>query len=199
MSVCLTKTEIIAGSVDGTIRTFVIRIGRELFDDLGQPVNCIYLSNDGNYVLASCLDSTLRLLDRTSEGRFMIRGVSQDIQSLYFFSDNQTIDITNLLKEKSKYGTDNCWGSWGTKEDAPVVKGAVNYNYKHLQLATNNFSEENSIGRGGFDEVFKKKKRHSSKSTFLKFRHLWFIQLSNTGKLFLFGHRILTLAFNLCS
>ncbi|CAH1447798.1 unnamed protein product [Lactuca virosa] len=25
-------------------------------------------------------------------------------------------------------------------------KGAVNYNYKHLQLATNNFSEENSIG-----------------------------------------------------
>lgn len=28
MSVCLTKTEIIAGSVDGTIRTFDIRIGR---------------------------------------------------------------------------------------------------------------------------------------------------------------------------
>lgn len=28
MSVCLTKTEIIAGSVDGTVRTFDIRIGR---------------------------------------------------------------------------------------------------------------------------------------------------------------------------
>lgn len=39
--------------------------------------------------------------------------------------------------------------------DAPVFKGAVNYNYKHLQLATKNFSEENSIGRGGFGEVFK--------------------------------------------
>ncbi|GJV64899.1 WD repeat domain-containing protein 83, partial [Tanacetum coccineum] len=66
MSVCLTKTEIIAGSVDGTVRTFDIRMGRELSDDLGQPVNCISLSNDGNCVLASCLDSTLRLLDRTT-------------------------------------------------------------------------------------------------------------------------------------
>lgn len=28
MSVCLTKTEIIAGSVDGTVRTFDIRTGR---------------------------------------------------------------------------------------------------------------------------------------------------------------------------
>lgn len=28
MSVCLTRSEIIAGSVDGTVRTFDIRIGR---------------------------------------------------------------------------------------------------------------------------------------------------------------------------
>ncbi|KAL2551493.1 Transducin/WD40 repeat-like superfamily protein [Forsythia ovata] len=66
MSVCLTNTEIIAGSVDGTVRTFDIRIGREISDNLGQPVNCISLSNDGNCVLASCLDSTIRLLDRSS-------------------------------------------------------------------------------------------------------------------------------------
>ncbi|KAK4411595.1 WD repeat domain-containing protein 83 [Sesamum angolense] len=39
---------------------------REISDDLGQPVNCISLSNDGNCVLASCLDSTLRLLDRST-------------------------------------------------------------------------------------------------------------------------------------
>ncbi|KAJ6813546.1 WD repeat domain-containing protein 83 [Iris pallida] len=66
MSVCLTKTEIIAGSVDGTVRTFDIRIGRELVDEVRQPVNCISLSNDANCVLASCLDSTLRLLDRST-------------------------------------------------------------------------------------------------------------------------------------
>ncbi|XP_057531004.1 uncharacterized protein LOC130809303 isoform X2 [Amaranthus tricolor] len=66
MSVCLTSSQLIAGSVDGTVRTFDIRIGRELSDYLGQPVNCISLSNDGNCVLASCLDSTLRLLDRST-------------------------------------------------------------------------------------------------------------------------------------
>lgn len=37
---------------------------REISDNLGQPVNCISMSNDGNCILASCLDSTLRLLDR---------------------------------------------------------------------------------------------------------------------------------------
>ncbi|QHO02446.1 WD repeat domain-containing protein [Arachis hypogaea] len=66
MSVCLTKTEIIGGSVDGTVRTFDIRIGRETSDNLGQPVNCISMSNDGNCILAGCLDSTLRLLDRST-------------------------------------------------------------------------------------------------------------------------------------
>ncbi|KAL8139178.1 hypothetical protein V2J09_005179 [Rumex salicifolius] len=66
MSVCLTRSEIIAGSVDGTVRTFDIRIGREISDNLGSPVNCISLSNDTNCILANCLDSTLRLLDRSS-------------------------------------------------------------------------------------------------------------------------------------
>ncbi|KAK7850178.1 wd repeat domain-containing protein 83 [Quercus suber] len=66
MYVCLKKSGSIGGSVDGTVRTFDIRIGREISDDLGQPVNCISMSNDGNCILASCLDSTLHLLDRTS-------------------------------------------------------------------------------------------------------------------------------------
>ncbi|KAE8734942.1 Detected protein of confused Function [Hibiscus syriacus] len=66
MSVCLTKTEITGGSVDGTVRTFDIRIGREISDDLRQPVNCISKSNDGNCILASCLDSCIRILDRST-------------------------------------------------------------------------------------------------------------------------------------
>lgn len=37
----------------------------------------------------------------------------------------------------------------------PDLDGAINYNYKQLQSATNNFSEENILGRGGFGEVFK--------------------------------------------
>ena len=101
MSVCLSKTEIIGGSVDGTVQAFDIRIGRygtisysivflchsktsyisrhtihfpynvflvfycrEISDDLGQPINCISMPNDGNCILVSCLDSTLCLLDQ---------------------------------------------------------------------------------------------------------------------------------------
>lgn len=37
---------------------------REIVDELGQPVTNIALSQDGNCLLAGCLDSTLRLLDR---------------------------------------------------------------------------------------------------------------------------------------
>ncbi|KAI3704409.1 hypothetical protein L1987_74629 [Smallanthus sonchifolius] len=54
------------------------------------------------------------------------------------FGQNQTTDITSLL--------------W---DGAPEPKGAGYYRYKHLELATNNFSEENIIGKGGFGEVFK--------------------------------------------
>ncbi|KAB2617298.1 WD repeat domain-containing protein 83 [Pyrus ussuriensis x Pyrus communis] len=48
MSVCLTKTKI---------------IGAELSDDWRRPVNCISMSNDGNGILAGCLDSILHLID----------------------------------------------------------------------------------------------------------------------------------------
>lgn len=40
MSVCLTKTEIIGGSVDGTVRTFDIRIGRFLANITSRPSFC---------------------------------------------------------------------------------------------------------------------------------------------------------------
>lgn len=39
--------------------------------------------------------------------------------------------------------------------NAEDLQGTLHYNYKDMQLATNNFSEENIIGKGGFGEVFK--------------------------------------------
>uniref|UniRef100_A0A7S0N1I4 Anaphase-promoting complex subunit 4 WD40 domain-containing protein n=1 Tax=Pyramimonas obovata TaxID=1411642 RepID=A0A7S0N1I4_9CHLO len=57
---------IVAGSVDGTVRTFDVRRGRVVTDDLHHPVTSVRLSNDGNCLLAGCLDARLRLLDRGS-------------------------------------------------------------------------------------------------------------------------------------
>lgn len=65
-SVSITSTEIIGGSVDGTVRTFDIRIGREIVDDLGQSVTSISLSNDKKCILAGCMDSNLRLIERST-------------------------------------------------------------------------------------------------------------------------------------
>lgn len=54
---------ILAGSVDGTIRRFDVRMGRIYTDELHHPVASLALSRDGLCVLAACLDSRLRLLD----------------------------------------------------------------------------------------------------------------------------------------
>ncbi|CAH1435490.1 unnamed protein product [Lactuca virosa] len=143
------------------------------------------------YAIAQCVENTSQAICQNClntaysnlysclpnrEGRFADTGCFARYSDTPFFSDNQTIDITNFLKGNSSkvpvivgsLGGVVCflllasglfYCRWKklkkNKEDAPELKGAVNYNYKHLQLATNNFSEENSIGRGGFGEVFK--------------------------------------------
>ncbi|CAK0757293.1 hypothetical protein CVIRNUC_002528 [Coccomyxa viridis] len=61
-----TRAEIIASSVDGTVRRFDVRMGCMDVDRLGAPVTAMALSHDGNCVLASCLDGRMRLLDKAS-------------------------------------------------------------------------------------------------------------------------------------
>jgi len=58
--------QVVAGSVDGTVRTYDLRAGVVRSDALGVPVTCVSASNDGACVLASCLDSAVRLLESAS-------------------------------------------------------------------------------------------------------------------------------------
>lgn len=58
--------EIIAGSVDGTVRRFDARAGCLFTDDLGQSVTSIAISGDNLCVLAACLDGHMRLLDKAT-------------------------------------------------------------------------------------------------------------------------------------
>lgn len=52
--------------MDGTVRQFDIRMGMMLTDNLHEPVTGIAVSHDGNCILASCLDNSMRLLDKVS-------------------------------------------------------------------------------------------------------------------------------------
>jgi mitogen-activated protein kinase organizer 1 len=63
-SICVSKHEIITGSIDGSVRTYDIRAGRLKVDTVNRPISCITLSHDQNIILASNLDSTLRLIDK---------------------------------------------------------------------------------------------------------------------------------------
>jgi mitogen-activated protein kinase organizer 1 len=54
---------ILAGSVDGILRRFDVRMGRIYSDELHHPIAELALTHDGLCVLAACLDSCLRLLD----------------------------------------------------------------------------------------------------------------------------------------
>jgi WD40 repeat protein len=50
------RAEIVAGSVDGTVRCFDVRAGSCSIDDCHHPVSSMALSNDGNCMLSACLD-----------------------------------------------------------------------------------------------------------------------------------------------
>ncbi|KAL1959439.1 hypothetical protein VTO42DRAFT_2242 [Malbranchea cinnamomea] len=55
---------IISGSYDGRIRSYDIRMGMLRVDVMGHPVTSVRCSEDGNVILASCLDGRIRLVDR---------------------------------------------------------------------------------------------------------------------------------------
>lgn len=58
--------EVIAGSVDGRVRSYDVRMGKCTTDVLGASATSLDITKDGNAVLVGTLDSKLRLLDRQS-------------------------------------------------------------------------------------------------------------------------------------
>lgn len=64
-SIQIFKTEILVGSVDGFVRVYDIRNGRMVADPLGEAVTSVKFSADGKCYIASCLDSSIRLIDRS--------------------------------------------------------------------------------------------------------------------------------------
>jgi WD40 repeat protein len=57
--------EVIAGSTDGRVRCYDIRMGRITVDTFAGPVTSLDVSGDGKVMLVGCLDGRLRVMDRS--------------------------------------------------------------------------------------------------------------------------------------
>lgn len=58
--------EIVAGSVDGRLRVYDLRMGLLFVDVIGQSITSVQQTKDRNAVLVSTLDSTIRLVDKSN-------------------------------------------------------------------------------------------------------------------------------------
>ncbi|XP_031109430.1 cysteine-rich receptor-like protein kinase 2 [Ipomoea triloba] len=118
-------------------------------------------------------------LPNSADGRAVDAGCFLRYSDTPFFADNQTTDITRFLGRGSSSGKKKpiivagvvgtvgiilvlgalflfYWQSW--KANAwrrGNILGAKNYIYKDLKAATNDFSQENILGKGGFGYVYK--------------------------------------------
>nr|XP_054770625.1 WD repeat domain-containing protein 83-like [Lytechinus pictus] len=63
-SIQVTDHEILTGSVDGKVRRYDLRNGKMHSDCISKPVTCVCFTKDGQCMLVSSQDSTLRLLDK---------------------------------------------------------------------------------------------------------------------------------------
>ncbi|CAI9271951.1 unnamed protein product [Lactuca saligna] len=114
-----------------------------------------------------------------TDGRGVDSGCFMRYSASPFFPNNTIIDITPFLRDGGSSNKGAIIGGvvgviillilillWYRRSrkrttpgsyamEAADLKGAVHYNYNDLQLATNNFGEENILGKGGFGEVFK--------------------------------------------
>lgn len=56
--------EIIAGGIDGRLRSYDVRTGRVTVDVQPGPITSLDLSRDGKTILVGCLDGRIRMMDR---------------------------------------------------------------------------------------------------------------------------------------
>ncbi|KAJ5018449.1 WD repeat domain-containing protein 83 [Colletotrichum sp. SAR 10_99] len=87
--------EIVAGSVDGRVRSYDVRMGKCITDTMGASVTSLKLTRDGKAMLVGSLDSKIRLMDRDSGG------------CLKTYEDagwkNEELRVQSILGGKEKY------------------------------------------------------------------------------------------------
>jgi mitogen-activated protein kinase organizer 1 len=65
-SLAVRAHEILTGCVDGYMRRYDVRMGEMVSDCLLHPITCVRFTHDGNCLLATCMDDTVRLFDKSN-------------------------------------------------------------------------------------------------------------------------------------
>lgn len=82
-SITISRYEIIAGCVDGTIRTYDIRMGQLKTDYLNDAITHIQLSRDQKCTLATCLGGPIQLIENNS-GTVLKKYIGYNNIDLYY-------------------------------------------------------------------------------------------------------------------
>jgi len=144
-SLVVTKHEIIAGSVDGNVRTYDIRKGTLCTDCIAQPVTCVSLTHDSNCFLLSCMDNTVRLIDKSSgellneykghkNANFKIDSVlTNDDAYVICGSEDSLVYIWDLVESKSVaklkgHSKEVCSLAVSPTDDLMLLSGSVDGN-----------------------------------------------------------------------
>ncbi|KAI7745337.1 hypothetical protein M8C21_033811 [Ambrosia artemisiifolia] len=171
--------ELLSDIIVATPRTsdFYIASTRQLTSGANATIYAIAqcFKNAGQAICKNCLSTAYEKLYScvpASEARAINVACFMRYSEFPFFQNNQTINLIPFLGTGSSsksgivIGVSSSAGlvllflalffwyrRW--KKSKTVGKGAQCYRYQDLKLATNNFSEEYLIGKGGYGQVFK--------------------------------------------
>ncbi|KAK6352593.1 hypothetical protein TWF730_009416 [Orbilia blumenaviensis] len=128
--------EVITGSVDGKLRRYDLRMGRINVDVIGYPITSVSETRDGNAVLVSSLDETVRLMDKASGGCLMSykghRNREFRVASAFVMVDSYVVS-----------GSEDGWvWAWDILEGKCVVKEAAHAGKVVSAVAVNDARRE---------------------------------------------------------
>lgn len=105
-SVDILGPEIMSGSVDGCIRNYDVRKGKLVVDNMMHAVTSCRFTSDNHCVLVSSLDSTLRLLDKSSGDLLNDytghKNTQYRLQNALSFDDNTVFSGSEVRDEQSQ-------------------------------------------------------------------------------------------------
>lgn len=136
--------EILAGSVDGGVRAYDLRMGRCVRDELGASVTSLALTRDGEAMLVGSLDSRLRLMDRRSG------------KCLRTFSHaewkNEALRVQAVLGGRERYVVAGDEGGEGRVWAWDLLKGEVAARVQ-VPLGPTGYKQRRVVGRDGREKA----------------------------------------------